>query len=124
MILGTARVFVGDLFAAHGFYAHALGLPLHAGGPDAGFCVYAAGPCQLVVESVPPDAPPEDRALVGRFTGLSFTVDDIRAAYDRLRQQGITFTGAPEPQAWGGTLATLLDPAGNALQLVQPPGSG
>jgi predicted enzyme related to lactoylglutathione lyase len=121
MNLSSARVFVKDLSAAHSFYAQALGLPLRAGGPEAGFCVYAAGNCQLVVESVASDAPVEDQALVGRFTGLSFTVQDIDAQHRRLVSRGVIFTSLPERQPWGGTLATLLDPAGNGLQLVQHP---
>jgi catechol 2,3-dioxygenase-like lactoylglutathione lyase family enzyme len=34
---------------------------------------------------------------------------------------GVAFTGLPEQQSWGGILATLRDPAGNELQLVQRP---
>jgi predicted enzyme related to lactoylglutathione lyase len=56
---------------------------------------------------------------VGRFTGLSFSVPDIQSKYAELLSKGVTFSGAPEAQAWGGTLATFTDPAGNALQLVQ-----
>jgi catechol 2,3-dioxygenase-like lactoylglutathione lyase family enzyme len=119
MNLSTARVFVGDLAAAHRFYSQVLGLPLQAGAPATGYCVYGSGNCQLVVELVPADAPEEDRVLVGRFTGLSFTVSDIQAQYQALVGKGVHFSGQPERQQWGGTLATLRDPAGNELQLVQ-----
>jgi hypothetical protein len=30
-----------------------------------------------VVESVPDDAPADEQCLVGRFTGLSFTVESV-----------------------------------------------
>ena len=100
-----------------------LRLPLRAGGVGSGFCVFDAGSTQLVVEAVAPDAPPEDRVLVGRFTGLSFSVASVQDKYDQLRALGVPFTGAPEIQAWGGVLATFSDPAGNALQLVQAPSS-
>jgi predicted enzyme related to lactoylglutathione lyase len=119
MNLSTARVFVRDLPSAHAFYGQAMGLRLQAGGPESGFCVYAAGNCQLVVEAVATDAPQDEQVLVGRFTGLSFTVTDIQAEYRNLSSRGVVFTGAPERQAWGGTLATLRDSAGNELQLVQ-----
>jgi len=33
----------------------------------------------------------------------------------------VRFPGAPEAQSWGGLLATLRDPAGNEIQLVQYP---
>lgn len=119
MNLGTARVFVRDLPSAHAFYGHALGLRLQAGSPESGYCVYAAGNCRLVVEAVAIEAPQDEQVLVGRFTGLSFTVTDIQTEYGNLSSRGVVFTGAPERQAWGGTLATLRDPAGNELQLVQ-----
>lgn len=121
MNLSTARVFVRDIAASHSFYEGILGFPLQAGGPAAGYCVFATGGCQLVVETVPPDAPEDEQVLVGRFTGLSFTVPDIAACYRDLTKQGVVFTGLPERQLWGGILATLRDPAGNELQLVQHP---
>ena len=124
MQLSAARIFVRDLAQAQRFYGTLLRLPLHAGGADQGFCVFASGAVQLVVEPVGPDAPEDDQALVGRFTGLSFAVDSIHVRYDELRARGVVFTGAPEVQPWGGVLATLRDPCGNQLQLVQAPGDG
>jgi uncharacterized glyoxalase superfamily protein PhnB len=58
---------------------------------------------------------------VGRFTGLSFAVEDIAATHARLVAADVPFAGPPQKQFWGGTLATLTDPAGNQLQLVQYP---
>ncbi|MFN7571651.1 MAG: VOC family protein [Betaproteobacteria bacterium] len=117
MNLNTARLFVFDLDAAHDFYARALGLPLKADARAHGYCVFDAGGCTLVVEAVATDAPPEDRQLVGRFTGLSFQVADIDAAYETLRRRGVAFDAPPELQGWGGSVATLRDPAGNQLQI-------
>lgn len=121
MQLSAARVFVRDLVAAQEFYEKTLGLRLVAGSSSAGFCVFAVGECQLVVEAVPPDAPQDEQVLVGRFTGLSFAVSDIAAEYSKLLKRGVPFSGVPEQQPWGGILATLRDPAGNELQLVQLP---
>ncbi len=78
----------------------------------------------LVVETVAGDAPEEDRVLVGRFTGLSFTVPDVAAKHRELAARGVPFSGPPESQQWGGRLATLGDPSGNELQIVQPPMAG
>lgn len=124
MKLNTARIFVRDLEAAQSFYRDALGLALRGGGAGSGYCVFDAGAARLIVESVEESAPAEDQALVGRFTGLSFTVQDIAAKYEQLLSRRVQFTGAPEPQSWGGTLATFMDPAGNELQLVQGPNAG
>lgn len=98
MKLSGARLFVRDLFAAREFYAVALGLKLKDDGLQFGYCVFDAGEIDLVVESVPTDAPAEDQALVGRFTGLSFAVADIMAEHSRLLGSGVHFTGAPEKQ--------------------------
>ena len=87
-------------------------------------CVFDSGAAQLVVEAVSDDAPADERVLVGRFTGLSFSVDDIAAAYERLKSRQVRFTGEPEAQAWGGILATFVDTAGNELQLVQGRNAG
>ncbi len=121
MELSAVRIFVDDLAKARSFYAGILGLTMVAGDEASGYCVFKAGAVDLVMESVPSDAPEKDRALVGRFTGLSFDVPDAQAAYAELLGKGVLFAGEPERQAWGGTLATFLDPAGNGLQLVQRP---
>jgi catechol 2,3-dioxygenase-like lactoylglutathione lyase family enzyme len=119
--LSAARVFVRNLAEAQHFYGSVLSLPQQAGGVEYGFCVFASGSAQLVVEPVEPDAPEEDQVLVGRFTGLSFSVASVQDKYDELRAKGVHFTDAPELQSWGGVLATFRDPAGNELQLVQAP---
>lgn len=121
MQLSAARLFVRDIEAARHFYSHVLGLPLKVDGSVHGYCVYRAGDVDLVVESVPADAPADDQALVGRFTGLSFRVDDAAVAYRDLQVRGAAFTEPPSLQAWGGVLATLQDPSGNALQIVEQP---
>lgn len=121
MDLNTARVFVRDIEAARYFYSRGLGLQIKVDGSEYGYCVFKAGSTELVVERVAEDAPEEERILVGRFTGLSFTVQDVEASYRELVGRGVHFTGPPERQFWGGTLATLQDPSGNELQIVQYP---
>ena len=117
--LRAVRLFVRDLEVARRFYAETLGLTLRQDGSAYGYCVFDAGAVDLVVETVAHDAPAEDQALLARFSGLSFAVDDIAAAHQRLQALGVHFTGLPEAQFWGGWLATFCDPAGNELQLVQ-----
>jgi catechol 2,3-dioxygenase-like lactoylglutathione lyase family enzyme len=121
MKLAAVRLFVRDLTAARDFYAAQLGLRLQHDGTADGFCVFDVHGIDLVIEAVPDDAPADEQALVGRFTGLSFAVEDIAATYARLVAAGVQFAGPPQRQFWGGTLATLSDPAGNELQLVQYP---
>lgn len=119
MRLSALRLFVDDLERAGEFYGAVLGLPLRHDGSGEGWLVFDGGGTRIIVERVPRDAPAADRALVGRFLGVSFEVDDIEAAYRRLTAAGVRFLARPERQAWGGTLATCCDPDGNQLQLVQ-----
>ena len=121
MKLAAARIFVNDLGEASAFYEGALGLRVRARGPGADYVVFEAESCDLVVERVPPDAPQDETMLVGRFTGLSFRVEDISQLWQQLASKGVSFATPPEKQPWGGTLATLRDPAGNELQLVEYP---
>ena len=121
MKLAAARIFVRNLREASEFYENALGLKVGARGPEADYVVFEAQTCDLVVERVSPDAPQEEQILVGRFTGLSFDVKNIVLLCQELASKGVQFTGQPERQPWGGTLATLRDPAGNQLQLVEYP---
>ena len=117
MKLTAARVFVTDLAAATRFYEGALGLRAGASGPEGSYVVFEAGGVDLVVEHVPQGAPSEEQVLVGRFTGLSFSVKDIEAVCAALQEKCVAFTSLPERQAWGGTLATLRDPSGQGLRL-------
>ena len=119
MKLSAVRIFVRDLESAQAFYRDVLGLKLRGGSPTTGYCVFESGEAHVVVESVPDEAPPDEQVLVGRFTGLSFAVNNISVTYEQLLSRNVTFTGAPEAQSWGGVLATFKDPAGNELQLVQ-----
>lgn len=121
MKLAAARIFVDNLEQARVFYEGTLGLPVAAVGPEASFVVYDVQSCNLIVEQVASTAAPEELALVGRFTGLSFRVADIAQRFRELTAQGVVFTGQPERQPWGGTLATLRDAAGNDVQLVEYP---
>jgi predicted enzyme related to lactoylglutathione lyase len=119
MNLSAVRVFVRDVAEAKVFYAELLGLRVTLGDLDHGVCMFDAGGAQLIVESVAEGAPAEEQILVGRFTGLSFAVENIVAKHRDLLALGVEFSGSPEQQYWGGWLATFKDPSGNELQLVQ-----
>jgi predicted enzyme related to lactoylglutathione lyase len=48
-------------------------------------------------------------------------VSDIHQMYQRLCQERVQFIRPPEQEHWGGWIATLQDPDGNVLQLLQLP---
>jgi predicted enzyme related to lactoylglutathione lyase len=48
-------------------------------------------------------------------------VTDIHAEHARLSAEGVEFIRQPEREHWGGWVATLKDPDGNVLQLLEFP---
>ncbi len=113
--LSYVRVFVTDWPRAIRFYTETLEMK-----PTLitdGWAQFATGEAQLALERVDP-ADPESDESVGRFVGVSLSVDDIDAAYQKLSRRGVEFVGAPERQPWGGVLAHLRDPDGNVLTLL------
>jgi catechol 2,3-dioxygenase-like lactoylglutathione lyase family enzyme len=75
---------------------------------------------ELVLEpDAHPAAKPWKEALAGDgIPYTSFTVDDVRAEYERLRGLGVRFT--QEPTEMGPvTTAVLDDTCGNLIQLTQ-----
>jgi len=116
--VSAVRIFVRDVDRARDFYERDLGLALRTDGGDA--LLFDTGTCTLIVEACDPEDE-EGRALIGRFTAVSFDVSDIEAAQAALEGRGVRFDGAPETQPWGGRLTHFHDPAGNVLTLVQLP---
>lgn len=116
--IGAARVFVADIGRATRFYRDTLGPTAQFTGPDA--AMFDTGEAKLLIEAV--DREHADlQQLVGRFTGLSFTVPDIAASVSGLSARGIAVDAGPDRQDWGGILAHFRDPDGNVLTLVQYP---
>jgi len=54
----------------------------------------------------------------GAMPPLVLTVDDCRAAYDRLLGRGVEFTQAPEDR-YGSVDASFRDPSGNGWKMIQ-----
>lgn len=52
----------------------------------------------------------EDR--IGTMANLAFSSDDVRATYEQLVAQGVSFDGEPQDADWG-TSAIFRDPDGN-----------
>jgi len=113
--ISAYRIFVPDVTASLPFYRDLLGLPVRAVAPDGGFAVLDAG-IMLILEPVG-----DDPGFTQRFTGVSFEVADMDAAYQELRGKGVEFIDHPRKEEWGGTLAHFHDPAGNTLTIVEYP---
>ena len=118
MITGVVGItlWTGDLERMFNFYHDLLRLPLHSRHDD--FIAFELGEIRFNV------------GLHDRISGQSVDpfrvmphlgVDDIHGECQRLREAGVEFIRPPEQEHWGGWIATLKDPDGNILQLLQLP---
>ncbi|MDG9715299.1 VOC family protein [Streptomyces sp. DH24] len=127
--VAMTSVYVDDVAKAHAFYTDILGfetrIRMDMGGGDLFVTVGApegAQPdLQLLLEpGQGPIAEPYRRSV--REAGLPaivFSVDDVRAQYERLRGLGVLFP--QEPQEQGPVITAVLDDTvGNLIQLAQP----
>ncbi len=118
MIGGVAGVVIwtDDLERLLPFYRDTLGLPLHSLQP--GFAAFRFGEVRLSVgvhSQVGGPSRDPHRVMV------NLAVDDIQAVHRELARRGVEFVRPPEREHWGGWVATLRDPDGNLLQLLQQP---
>jgi lactoylglutathione lyase len=113
--ISNVRVFVDDQAVCVAFYRDVLGLPLRFETPQ--FAIFDTGSATLMIEPGAA-ADPDDGDLVGRFTGISLTTDDIRDTYTALVALGVEFLHPPEVQPWG-ILTHFKDPAGNIISAVE-----
>ena len=121
---GTVTGFAGVLVwtdqfdAMLAFYRDTLGLATRSFRPEQPFVSFEWGDVRLSIsahEQVHGIASDPFRIM------LNFAVDDIEAAFARLRLAGVPFLREPETEPWGGIIATFADPDGNLLQLFQLP---
>ncbi len=84
----------------------------------AGNAVLSSGPTRLVLRQVTGAAP-----ISRRLVHVNLEVDDIQAAYERLRDSGVRFTYAPRVVNRGSKLevwaAAFRDPDGHGVALTQ-----
>jgi len=124
MIEGVAGVIIWteDLGRLVEFYRDKLNLEPHSVQPD--FVAFRFGEVRLSVglhSEVSGKARDPYRIMV------NLAVHDIHDSYRQLTARGVEFIRPPEQEHWGGWVATLRDPDGNLLQLLQQPereGSG
>jgi len=105
-------LFTDDVEAVKGFYAGLLGASPASEWP--GGAIFAAGDATVLVheraatmESGPPN---EDH--------FAFGVDDLDAACDELRRNGVSFLVEPREYPWGRS-AYLRDPDGRLVELAE-----
>lgn len=67
-------------------------------------------------QAVHPGYSPDELAL-GRATHLAFEVDDLEAAIQHLRAQGVEIVGGPRPRGDGVQQMYICDPDGYVIEL-------
>jgi catechol 2,3-dioxygenase-like lactoylglutathione lyase family enzyme len=118
-------IFVNDQKAALDFYTNKLGLELiqdEPYGEDARWITVSPKETgiRIVLKKAERD---HEKAMVGRSDGapiLTLGTNDIQAAYERLKEQGVKFLGEPYRYPWGRA-AILLDQDGSPVLLQQGP---
>ena len=101
-----------DFEASRNFYAHVLGLPEGKQWGSMPAVEFQAG--SLTIAVMDPTAFRQE--FRPHSVPIAFQVDDVAAARDHLKEQGVTFV---HEMIDSGTChqAIFLDPAGNALDL-------
>lgn len=98
------------------FYVEVLGLTPMRDRP--GFVNFAWGDTRLTIsthEEVEGTARDPLRVMV------NLAVEGLDGAHRRLTRLGVECLRPPEPEHWGGRIATYRDPDGNVVQLMELP---
>ncbi|HWH56639.1 MAG TPA: SpoIIE family protein phosphatase [Terriglobales bacterium] len=114
-------IFVRDLERSIQFYVGQLGFNLLfdsrvgtgrfvvVGPPD--------GSATLSLAEVTPGA--KEYESIGRSPTIVFLSENVVAKYEQWRDRGVHFSEPPHKPVWGGLYASLEDPDGNSLKLVE-----
>jgi serine phosphatase RsbU (regulator of sigma subunit)/catechol 2,3-dioxygenase-like lactoylglutathione lyase family enzyme len=115
-----SNVFVRDHDRALEFYVDQLGFSVVAEARfEFGRWIAIQPPDgSAILAVVSPKRGTENYKLIGRHTQIAFIAEDIHAIYDLWRSRGVRFLLPPQPQLWGGTIATFCDGDGNAFDLL------
>lgn len=116
--IDAIRVFASDFNTTKDFYVDTLGFVI--GFEATGVCVFDLPGTKLILEEV--DLSDSDTSgMVGRFTGISFAVSDLKKVHKELKAKGVKFEGKPEFEQGGTGLAHFSDPDQNIFTLIQYP---
>lgn len=117
----SVRYLVDDVQAAADFYTTHLGFTLNSSAAPA-FADVTRGRLRLLLSgpaSSGARATPKEAAVAGG-NRIHLTYDDLDAEIDRLGGAGLTFRSEVVAGP-GGRQILLADPAGNLIELFQPP---
>jgi phosphoserine phosphatase RsbU/P len=114
-------IYVRDLDQSIRFYVEQLGFNLIFDSPVAGGRFVVVGPpdgsAVLALATARLDS--EEYRSIRRTAPIVFLTENVVARYNEWRERGVTFVEPPHKPPWGGLYASLEDPDGNSLKLVE-----
>lgn len=122
--IAATVLFVKDMARCKTFYRDTLGLQVTEHDPEhvsvqmdnVYFLLLEAGAAAHMISEQKLDL-----SIEGGPRGLlAAGVEDIDAAYERLKARGVTFLRPPTDQPWGLRTAHFADPEGNIWEINQP----
>jgi catechol 2,3-dioxygenase-like lactoylglutathione lyase family enzyme len=120
----SVRYIVDDLDAAIAFYTEQLGFVVDLQ-PGPGFAMLSRGDLRLLINE--PGAggagqamPDGSRPQPGGWNRFQIEVEDLTTSVERLKAQGASFR-SEIVSGKGGKQILLDDPAGNPIELFEPP---
>ena len=96
------------------FYSDVLGLPRESGWKDPVFDLGGRARLRLIRHSEV-----QGRSLEPQRVQINLFIDDVQGESERLHAQHVRFVREPARESWGGMVATLEDPDGNYVQLLE-----
>ncbi len=114
-------IYVRDVDRSIRFYVDQLGFNLIFDSPVGGGRFVAVGPpdgsAVFALAPVQPDS--EAYRSIGRSAPVVFLTENVVATYEEWCKRGVQFQEPPHKPVWGGLFASLEDPDGNSLKLVE-----
>lgn len=121
------RLLVTDFAASFHFYSQVLGLPVHMRTSDDIYAEFETGAVTLALfrrdymAMVVGSAENVDPGAEAERVALTFTVDDVNAAFEELRLRGAQPVTAPQDRPdWVIRTAHFRDPDGNLIEINAP----
>jgi serine phosphatase RsbU (regulator of sigma subunit)/predicted enzyme related to lactoylglutathione lyase len=119
--LGTVTVFVRDQERSLRFYLDQLGFEVAVDERlPSGDRMLTVGPPDgtAILTLACPKPGSDEHQLIGRPTQIAFLTENVSRKYEQWCQRGVLFPQPPQPQSWGGMVASFVDVDGNSFALV------